>query len=206
MNFVQIATLCREKHNIRGTYSYPRLIYRSVYPLSQTNKETYSPRLPFSPHGWGGRRPVIHFHSLPVTLEKHTHSVFTYHSLPLLHQMLPGLCSVSQSGSQKILHSFPTVPPKTDVLYQEHQVLPRGCRQQKLTSGPCLWEMMSCLVATCAIISPWGERQCGLTGGWGERPGGPLPSPGLSGCMFKPAWKSISSPTHLQERILELLG
>lgn len=100
----------------------------------------------------------------------------------LLHQMPPGLCSVSQSGSQKILHSFPTVPPKTDVLYQEHQVLPRGCSQQKLTSGPCLWEMMSCVVATCARNYPRGRRQCELTGGWDGGSGGPSPLPVMSGC------------------------
>lgn len=164
------------------THPYPRVIYRSVYLLRQTNKQTYSPRLLFPPRGRGGRRPVIHFHRLPVTPEKHTHSMFTYHSLPLLHQMPPGLCSVSQSDSQRILHSFPTVPPKPDVLYQEHQVLPGGRRQQKLTSGPCLWEMMSCLVATCAIISPQGGRQGGLTGGWGGGAGGPTLSPVMSGC------------------------
>ena len=80
-DFVQIATVKGKRWYPWILIHIPRVRYISVYPLNQTNKHTCVTRLLLVLCAWGEGRPVIPFCRLPVTPEKHTHIMFTYHSL-----------------------------------------------------------------------------------------------------------------------------
>lgn len=96
--------------------------------------------------------------SLPQTGsgESHSHLVYVAQSF-CFHQMPSSLCSVSQSGSQKEPSFFPNSNSKTDVLYQEHQVLAWGLSHKNSLSTLAFRGWCNA-IETCLTISSKDRR------------------------------------------------